>query len=83
MTLETVDRIIRKTELTQMISLARSTIYDKLNAKSARHDPSFPRAIKLGKSAIGWRQSEVNQWIATRSQSSQTMEVKNESTQSH
>ncbi|HHO0773211.1 MULTISPECIES: helix-turn-helix transcriptional regulator [Aeromonas] len=83
MTLETVDRIIRMTELTKLISLARSTIYDKLNAKSPRHDPSFPRAVKLGASAIGWRQSEVNQWIATRSQSSQTMEVKNESTQSH
>lgn len=80
---DVTDRIIRMQELTKMISLARSTIYDKLNVKSSRHDPSFPKAIKLGKSAIGWRQSDVNQWIATRSQSSQTMEISNESTQSH
>lgn len=71
MTLETVDRIIRMTELTEMISLAKSTVYDKLNAKSPRHDPSFPRAVKLGQSAIGWRQSEINQWIITRSKNSQ------------
>ena len=71
MTLETVDRIIRMTELTKLISLARSTIYDKLNAKSPRHDPSFPRAVKLGVSAIGWRQSEIHQWITTRSKNSQ------------
>lgn len=69
--LETTDRIIRMPELMGIISLAKSTIYDKLNAKSPRHDPSFPRAVKLGQSAIGWRQSEVNQWITTRSKNSQ------------
>ncbi|WED78909.1 AlpA family phage regulatory protein [Aeromonas allosaccharophila] len=58
-------------ELSKLISLSRSTIYDKLNARSPRHDPSFPRAVKLGTSAIGWRQSEINQWITTRSKNSQ------------
>ncbi|WP_281440938.1 helix-turn-helix transcriptional regulator [Aeromonas hydrophila] len=79
--LETTDRIIRMPELTEMISLSRSTIYDKLNAKSPRHDPSFPRALKLGTSAIGWRQSEINKWIAARSKNSQQMEVSHESIQ--
>lgn len=69
--LETIDRIIRMPELIEMISLARSTIYDKLNSKSSRYDPSFPRPIELGKSARGWRQSEINQWITTRSKNSQ------------
>lgn len=69
--LETIDPIIRMTDLTKLIGLAKSTIYDKLNTKSPRHDPSFPRAVKLGASAIGWRQSEINQWIATRSKNSQ------------
>ncbi|MFQ2433911.1 helix-turn-helix transcriptional regulator [Aeromonas allosaccharophila] len=71
MTLETIDPIIRMAELSKLISLSRSTIYDKLNARSPRHDPSFPRAVKLGTSAIGWRQSEINQWITTRSKNSQ------------
>ena len=68
---ETIDRFIRMRELKEMISLSRSSIYDKLNAKSPRHDPSFPRAVKLGTSAIGWRQSEIHQWIRTRSKNSQ------------
>lgn len=68
---ETIDRFIRMRELKEMISLSRSSIYDKLNAKSPRHDPSFPRAVKLGVSAIGWRQSEIHQWITTRSKNSQ------------
>lgn len=80
---ETIDRFIRMRELKEMISLSRSTIYDKLNVKSPRHDPSFPRAVKLGASAIGWRQSEINQWIATRSKNSQQMEVSHESVHSN
>ncbi|MDX7736501.1 helix-turn-helix transcriptional regulator [Aeromonas caviae] len=68
---ETIDRFIRMRELKEMISLSRSSIYDKLNAKSPRHGPSFPRAVKLGVSAIGWRQSEIHQWIKTRSKNSQ------------
>lgn len=63
----TTDRIIRLPELTEMIGLARSTIYDKLNIKSKRYDSDFPQAIKLGLSAVGWRQSDVNQWIENRS----------------
>lgn len=68
---ELTDRIIRMPELVQMLGLSRSTIYDKLNTKSPRHDAQFPRAIKIGNSAIGWRQSEINQWIVDRSNTRQ------------
>lgn len=68
---EVTDRIIRMPELTMMLSLSKSTIYDKLKVGSPRYDASFPRAIKLGMSAIGWRQSEINQWIVNRSKGNQ------------
>ncbi|MFB0813873.1 helix-turn-helix transcriptional regulator [Aeromonas salmonicida] len=66
---EYVDRIIRLPELLAMIASSRSTVYEKINEKSRRYDPSFPRPIRLScsaRSAIGWRLSEVQLWIATR-----------------
>lgn len=56
-------RIIRIKELSALIGLSRSTIYDRLNPKSQRFDPTFPKPIKLGASAIGWHSAAVQQWI--------------------
>jgi Predicted transcriptional regulator len=67
---KTTDRIIRLPELSEMIGLSRSTIYDKLNINSKRYDSDFPQAIKLGLSAVGWRQSAVNKWLENRSKNS-------------
>ncbi len=56
-------RVIRMKELTLVVGLARSTIYDRLNAKSERYDPSFPKPVKLGTGAIGWHLAAVHEWI--------------------
>ena len=56
-------RIIRIKELTSLIGLSRSTIYDRLNSKSQRFDPTFPKPIKLGVAAIGWHSAAVYEWI--------------------
>lgn len=61
-------RVIRLKELTQLIGLGRSTIYDRMNPNSMRFDPSFPRPIKLGMASIGWNFNEVMAWIASRPQ---------------
>jgi len=61
-------RVIRLKELTRLIGLSRSTIYDRMNPKSKRFDPSFPRPIKLGLASVGWNLSEVMAWIASRPQ---------------
>lgn len=61
-------RVIRLKELTRLIGLSRSTIYDRMNPKSKRFDPSFPRPIKLGLASVGWNLSEVLAWIASRPQ---------------
>ena len=56
-------RILRIKQLIQIVGLGRSTIYDYLNPKSARYDSSFPKPIKIGAAAVGWLESEVNQWL--------------------
>ncbi|HDR9076027.1 TPA: AlpA family transcriptional regulator [Burkholderia vietnamiensis] len=58
--------VLRIKELTQKTGLARSTIYDKLNASSKQYDATFPKPVRLGASSVGWISSEVDQWIASR-----------------
>lgn len=57
------ERIVRVKEVVQLLGISRSTIYDKLNPSSKRHDPSFPKPVKLGGAAIGWRLSMILAWI--------------------
>lgn len=46
--------------------LSRSTIYDKMNVKSPRHDPTFPKQFSLGPGSVGWVQSEIDEWLLAR-----------------
>ncbi|WP_256737840.1 helix-turn-helix transcriptional regulator [Paraburkholderia fungorum] len=41
-------------------------MYDYLNPKSPRHDPTFPKPVKLGASAVGWIDHEVTAWLESR-----------------
>ncbi|ARD39373.1 AlpA family transcriptional regulator [Edwardsiella ictaluri] len=56
-------KILRMNDVIQKTGLARSTIYDRLNHKSPRYDDSFPKPIKIGLSAVGWLEHEINAWI--------------------
>lgn len=57
-------RILRRRELEARLKLSRSTIYDRIDPKSKRYDPSFPKPIRLGTgSAIGWIESEVDNYL--------------------
>ena len=47
----------------QQIGLSRAAVYDKLSSTSPRFDPEFPRPIKLGSGAVGWIESEVQDWL--------------------
>lgn len=64
-------RLIRMRQLTEMLAICRSSIYEKLNPKSPRFDPSFPRPIKLGQSTIAFEHSAVEQWLHQRIEQSQ------------
>lgn len=55
-----IDRILRLNDLTQKIGLKKSAIYEKIR------EGDFPRPLKLGERARGWRESEVDAWISNR-----------------
>lgn len=63
-------QIIRLSQLTQMLSISRSCVYDWLNPRSPRYDPSFPKQVRLtGRNsggAVGWRLDSVMAWLDSR-----------------
>ncbi len=52
--------ILRLSEVTVKTGLSRSTIYERIKAKT------FPQPISLGERAIGFLSSEVDEWIEAR-----------------
>jgi prophage regulatory protein len=54
------DRILRRPEVEDRTGLARSTIYD------LKKEGLFPQPVKLGKRAVGWRESDIRRWLAER-----------------
>ncbi|EHK7541748.1 AlpA family transcriptional regulator [Vibrio cholerae] len=54
------DRIIRMPELSKKIGCARSTIYAFISRGE------FPKPIPLGMRTVGWKESEVDEWIEQR-----------------
>ncbi|MFN3071890.1 AlpA family transcriptional regulator [Serratia sp. J2] len=59
-------KILRLPAVVNKTGLARSTIYDWINPKSPRYDPSFPKQRSLGKKSVGWLESELDEWLQHR-----------------
>lgn len=58
------DRILRLKEVIERVGLSTATIYRRMAAGL------FPRGVRLGGSrTVGWRESEINAWIAALDQS--------------
>jgi prophage regulatory protein len=57
---EVRDRIVRQRELRERIPVDDSTIWRWEQAGK------FPRRIRLGPNSIGWRESEIAQWLDDR-----------------
>ncbi len=49
--------ILRLPAVKARVSLSRSTIYLRIS------EGSFPKSISLGGRAVGWIESEVNDWL--------------------
>ncbi|AUA58889.1 dipicolinate synthase [Achromobacter spanius] len=49
--------LLRLPEVRKRTLRSRTTIYT---------DPTFPKPIKIGKRAVAWLESEVDEWIARR-----------------
>ncbi len=52
------DRIIRLKTVINRSGLSRSTVYRKIS------EGTFPPKVKLSLNGVGWRESELNRWIA-------------------
>ena len=56
-------RVIRLNELIAHTGLSRSAIYDRLDAKSPRHDPTFPRSFSPVELLLVGIFEEVDRWL--------------------
>ena len=55
-----IDRLLRLEEVLSYTGLSRSELYRKIQVGE------FPGSVKVGKRAVRWRESEVDEWIAGR-----------------
>jgi prophage regulatory protein len=54
------EHILRLSEVQRRVPYSRSTIYLKVGRGE------FPRPINLGARAVGWLESDIDEWIAQR-----------------
>ena len=62
----TTIKVLGIKEVTAMISISRSTIYDWMNPDSPRYDVTFPKPIKLNGSSIRWFESKLIEWLESK-----------------
>ena len=55
-----LDRLMRLEEVLSYTGLSRSELYRQIQ------EGTFPRPVRVGKRAVRWRESEVEEWIAER-----------------
>lgn len=59
-------RLLRLPAVKAWVGLSRSTIYAMIA------EGEFPKPIKLGKRAVGWRESDVANWLEGRTSRGET-----------
>lgn len=61
-------QLLRLPLLVEIVGAKKSTLYDWMNPESPRHDPTFPKPIKIGTSAVAWISYEVEDWVQSKIQ---------------
>ena len=61
-----IPRMIPLKQVMHYTALSSTTIYDMLDKRSDRHDPTFPVQVKLTKGRVAWVESEVAKWIESK-----------------
>ena len=49
--------ILRRKKVEARVGLSRSTIYERIKAGT------FPRPVSIGAKAVGWIESEIDEWL--------------------
>ena len=50
-------RVVRREEVTRLTGLARATLHAKVA------DGTFPHPVRLGARSVGWRASDISDWL--------------------
>ena len=59
-----MDKIIRPNDVAAKLGISIPTLYRRMK------DPDFPDKIRISKQATGFVESEINDWIETKRESS-------------
>ena len=51
------NKIIRRPQVEKATGLSRTTIYQMMA------EDRFPKPVRLGKRAVGWRESDLSDWL--------------------
>lgn len=52
--------IFRRPDVERITGLSRSTLYAMIS------EGDFPKPVKLGKRAVGWREADIVAWLESR-----------------
>ena len=58
-----IPQLLSIKEVGSYTGLSRSTIYEMVNEKSDRYDPTFPKKVQLTQVRVVWVASEIAEWI--------------------
>ena len=61
-----IPRLIPLKQVMHYTALSSNTIYEMVNKKSDRYDPTFSVQVKLSKGRVAWVESEVAAWIESK-----------------
>ncbi|QUN27223.1 AlpA family phage regulatory protein [Cupriavidus sp. KK10] len=62
---QSIGKVARLRRVMELTGLGRSSIYNRMDLRSAQYDPTFPRSFPLGANggAVGWDEDAVKAWV--------------------
>jgi prophage regulatory protein len=60
------DALLKRQEVERLVGLGHSALYSRMDPKHPQYDPTFPKPVPMGTTAVRWVASEVNAWIKAR-----------------
>lgn len=55
-----IDRILKLPEVTKLCGLSKSSVYQYMK------NGHFPKCVSLGMRSVGWKASDIENWILSR-----------------
>ena len=64
--MENLDRILRRQEVLRTCGISRSSLYEMIG------EGTFPVPVRIAKRSVGWRESDIREWMESRPLASET-----------